>query len=143
MVCRLDDCEFTQLVFPKGTVTMGYNTRYELNWEPKEPAKRPCRHCGGTGAINIEDAIQEFADTEKSTCSGECTLAEVTEESCKWYDHEAEMKDISRRFPSVLFTLRGEGEESGDVWVKYFKNGKMQSSKAEIKLDPFDPKKLK
>lgn len=66
------------------------------------------------------------------------------EDSCKWYDHEAEMRRLSAVFKNVLFRLDGEGEEQGDVWVKYFKNGKMQECRAEVILDDtFDENKLR
>jgi hypothetical protein len=64
-------------------------------------------------------------------------------DSVKWYDHETEMKAISLTYPGVLFTMKGEGEEAGDIWTKYFIDGKMQVSRAEIKIDGFDPGKLK
>ncbi|MCY8191473.1 hypothetical protein MOC62_07625 [Bacillus spizizenii] len=61
----------------------------------------------------------------------------------KWYDHEDDMKDISKDFPEALFTLNGDGEESGDVWRKYFKNGKMQTCRARIVFDDYDEKELR
>jgi len=61
----------------------------------------------------------------------------------KWYDHETDMKEVSKEFPGVLFTLRGEGEESGDLWLKYFKDGKMQSCPAKIVFDSYDESKLR
>lgn len=64
-------------------------------------------------------------------------------ESCKWYDCEKDMKSFSKSYPNVLFKISGEGEESGDIWVKYFQNGLMQTCKAEIVIPPFDPAKLK
>lgn len=44
--------------------------------------------------------------------------------------------------PTILLTLYGEGEESEDLWVKYFLNGKMQISVAKIIYAKFDEKEL-
>lgn len=63
-------------------------------------------------------------------------------EPCKWYEHEEDMRELSRRFPDVLFKLSGHGEKKGDIWVKYFKNGKMQVCKVRIEFEPFDESKL-
>jgi hypothetical protein len=63
-------------------------------------------------------------------------------ESCKWYEHEKVMRSFSARFPDVLFILHGEGEETGDVWDKYFKGGKMQECRVVMTIPPFDERKL-
>lgn len=60
----------------------------------------------------------------------------------KWYDHEYDMRSLSERYPGVIFTLHGAGEESGDLWRKYFLNGKMQEVPARIEYDCFDTSKL-
>jgi hypothetical protein len=65
------------------------------------------------------------------------------EDETKWYEHEEHMRKISLQYPDVIFELRGEGEESGDIWVKYFVNGKMQLCAAKIVFEEFDEKKLK
>lgn len=122
---------------------MGYMTSFSLEWSSTKPGTKPCAHCSGTGKIDIEDAIQEYVNNEKILYAGTESLLDVLGDSCKWYEHEEDMRRVSKVFPSVLFTLRGEGEESGDIWVKYFKDGKMQVAKAEIKLGPFDPSQLK
>lgn len=121
---------------------MGYQTDYRLTWIGGKPSSKPCSHCGGSGQIPIEDAVQEFIDNEPFLYGGKEPIAGSLEDSCKWYEHEDDMKRLSKEFPEVVFQLNGEGEESGDVWVKYFKNGKMQVDKAEIKLAPFDATKL-
>jgi hypothetical protein len=61
---------------------------------------------------------------------------------CKWYDHESDMRAISAKHRGVVFTLHGEGEEGGDLWNKYFLNGKMQTAFARIEYDSFDSLKL-
>lgn len=53
-------------------------------------------------------------------------------QECKWYDHEQDMIRVSKDYPEVLFILRGEGEEAGDLWISYFKNGKYQRHEAII-----------
>ncbi|MGB1014983.1 MAG: hypothetical protein ACPG4T_12675, partial [Nannocystaceae bacterium] len=60
------------------------------------------------------------------------------EDSMKWYDHKEDMIAFSRRWPDTVFQLNGEGEDVGDVWVKFFKGGKVQESRAVITLDKFD-----
>lgn len=41
----------------------------------------------------------------------------------KWYTHRENMITLSKLYPSVLFILEGHGEEQGDDWRMYFKNG--------------------
>lgn len=64
-------------------------------------------------------------------------------EPCKWYEHDDEMKAFSKKYPQYLFTLKGDGEEAGDMWVKYFLDGKVQTAEAKITFDPFDINSLK
>ena len=103
---------------------MGYYTRYTLKSEP-----------------NIVKTI-EFKEKFDEICD-DYTFDYVFEEDCKWYDHEEHMREVSKNFPEVLFMLTGEGEESGDMWQKYFFNGKMQYCAAIITYEAFDPDKLK
>lgn len=62
--------------------------------------------------------------------------------SSTWYDHESYIKSLSLKYPMVVFTLSGVGEDSGDIWRKYFCAGKMQKAKTYLTYDEFDPKKL-
>jgi len=103
---------------------MGYYTRYGL-----------------TVVDGEDNLIQEFRE--------ECVMANhavdengYTNDETKWYDHEKELKAFSKKHPSALFLLHGEGEEAGDLWDLYVKNGKSQTCKAEIVYPDFDESKL-
>lgn len=60
----------------------------------------------------------------------------------KWYRHEEELLSASRAFPGVRFTLKGKGDEPGDVWEKHFVGGKLQVCRAVVAIPPFDPAEL-
>ena len=62
---------------------------------------------------------------------------------CKWYEYHEEMIELSKRFPETIFCLYGNGEETGDTWYKYYKNGKSQYCPAKITYDEYDESKLK
>lgn len=64
------------------------------------------------------------------------------EESCKWYAHEEHIKEISLKYPNVLITINGRGEEQPDTWRKYFKNGKHQLCTAILTYPDYDESKL-
>lgn len=63
-------------------------------------------------------------------------------EPARWYDYENDMRSFSIQYPKLIFKLYGEGDADGNTWLKYFKNGKMQYSKAIITYEPFDEGKL-
>ena len=102
---------------------MGYYTEYTLSAENAE-------------------GLEEKITTDLEEISG-YTIDFGWNDSCKWYDHQKHMITLSKMYPEVIFKLEGEGEESEDLWIKYFKNGKMQVCKAEITFEKFDESKLK
>lgn len=65
------------------------------------------------------------------------------DDSCKWYSWHEHMIEVSKLFPNDLLTISGDGEEQGDQWKAYFKNGKSQVCKAIITFEEFDESKLK
>lgn len=99
---------------------MGYYTRHELEIVS-----------GVDYNIDYEQEISELADY------GSCF-----EDSIKWYDCEKNMKEYSKKHPNTIFCINGEGEESGDIWKAYFKNGKMFKTKAVITFEEFTEDKL-
>jgi hypothetical protein len=105
---------------------MGYYTTFSLEVE---------------NAPNDVDIIAVLRDWEEDAMYA-LDESGNTSESLKWYDHVVDMRAFSGQWPDVLFILNGEGEESGDIWRKYFKNGKVQMAKAKITFDEFDKSKL-
>lgn len=135
---------------------MGYYTRYSLKYSGGDDVDlRRCKHlfpegarycpeCGeSTSPMSVEDAVNMWY-TQNPGGEGYDDIFNMDEwDSCKWYDHEKDMRKVSAAFPSILFQLDGEGEESGDIWREWYLGGKMQREKVEIKFNPFDPDKLK
>ena len=65
-------------------------------------------------------------DANCVACSGD--------DAVKWYEHEEDMLELSKMFPLMIFKLHGEGEESGDLWNCYYRNGESEECRAEIML---------
>jgi len=111
---------------------MGYYTRFDLDVQDsteeqdKEITKEIYKIFG------IEEDFNE-----------ESFYGEFFEEEMKWYDYQKDMKKLSKKFPELLFELSGAGEEQGDLWYAWFKNGKMQYEKAQVMFGEFDERKLK
>lgn len=123
---------------------MGYYTRYSIaiHSEPVERSRIDGIDANGNPSFVYVERKLSLEDI-KYQISNECGYNTLWEESVKWYDHEKDMRDFSRKYPEVVFELSGEGEENGDIWKAYFKNGKMQRCKAIITFDSFDEAKMK
>lgn len=108
---------------------MGYYTRYEL-----VKVSNPVAALETRNFVTDQEIKQEIIAT-----SG---YSDPFSDSVKWYDHETHMKKVSKAHPGITIEIAGEGEEAGDLWKKYFRDGKVQVAKAKITYDKFDPKKL-
>lgn len=121
---------------------MGYYTRYKLStidnkhkasdiayYMKKEAHKAekyyPLEHC--FDKYLFEEKIIDF---------------EMCSDECKWYEHHEEMIELSNHFTETIFCLYGNGEENGDTWYRYYKNGKSQYCPAKITYDEYDESKL-
>lgn len=133
---------------------MGYYTHYSLEWQADDsPDFQPCEHkkpagvkfCPECGVENVnktlDQVVGEYIRGNENMDYAMTTDGESNEQ-CKWYDHQIDMVEMSKKFHGVLFTLSGEGEESGDVWKEYYKDGLVQVARAKIVIDEFDPAKL-
>lgn len=128
---------------------MGYYTRYDLSvqsngqYNSYDVAKYISEQNEQSDKFYaFEYSLKEFL-TDLDNLAGTVYALELeSDDECKWYDHEKEIKELSRKFPEIIFKLHGEGEENGDVWDKYFRDGKMQVCNAEMSIPPFDESKL-
>ena len=105
---------------------MGYYTSYSL--EINDESERE--------AIVCELRAKEVIDYALTSSLG-------TNDDVKWYSCSEDMKDVSEKFPDVLFTLSGEGEEHGDLWKEYFLAGQSHCVKVTLSFPEFDHSKLK
>ncbi len=107
---------------------MGYYTNFNLTT------------IGNSDIAEILAQIPEEEFEDKFYAIDECGDCNC---EAKWYEHETDIRELSLKFPEVVFVLSGEGEEKDDIWKKYFQNGKMQVCRAEILFPVYDEKLLK
>jgi hypothetical protein len=108
---------------------MGYYTTYKLSiYRGDTVGEFTCQHCNSKVNMSIIDILKN-----------DLPNIPFDENQTKWYDHEDDMKHISKRYPNTVFRLDGRGEEQGDVWIKFFSKGKMVVRKAIVQLDESAP----
>lgn len=100
---------------------MGYYTQYDVSENSPE----------------IIEALEEVSQYDLN-----CMDVGVSD-TIKWYSCISDCITVSKAFPDTLIKVRGEGEESGDIWKAYFLNGKYQMCKAILTFEDFDENKLK
>lgn len=107
---------------------MGYDTYFELSIDKDDPS------------------LGEAAKALEEITGDEAVMWEEVIESgmmFRWYEHTEDMRKLSLRYPETVFTLKGDGDFSGDIWVEYHQNGKLQAEhQPEWTPPPFDPEKL-
>jgi hypothetical protein len=109
---------------------MGYSTYFQLETSD-EGEYTECPTCGNKVVIDHRYGIRKYLDDY-----------DPFEEQTRWYEWREDMTKYSKLHPDVLFTVSGEGEESGDIWKAYIKNGQIQEETAKIQIAAFDPDKL-
>lgn len=92
------------------------------------------------------DEINEIIERQKETndaCANfayldYCRGGESWYGNLKWYSCEENMQEISKMFPDAIFIVEVSGEEHGDFWKLYAKNGRTQVCRGEIIYDECD-----
>ncbi len=100
---------------------MGYYTRHELSIV--------------SGNDFVTDYEQEITETTK--------YSSLFDDEIKWYDCEEDMKEYSKKHPNTTFLIEGVGEENGDIWKSYFKDGRVFTTKAVFTFEEYLESKLK
>lgn len=90
---------------------MGYNTKFSLEISGVE----------GLTDRQKESLYKERVDKDY-TDIGAIYTEQV--EEVRWYDYLQDLDRISAKYPNVLFQLTGWGEETGDYWRTWFRNGR-------------------
>lgn len=101
---------------------MGYYTSFAINISKDEPSFR--------------DRLELISD-EQFEQDGTYYYTYA-----KWYDYAKNMCELSKEFPNLVITVNGSGEEPGDLWQDYWKEGKWHHQVINITFDSFDPYKL-
>lgn len=115
---------------------MAPNTDYQLHLSTPEGERLPSRKieevCEFILASLGFEGLREAADLREGGLSG----------WDKRWEPDDDLLPLSRRFPDVLFTLRGQNEEDEAPFKTYYLDGGLQHTLAELRFEPFDPTKL-
>lgn len=121
---------------------MGYHTYYTLEHDATDEERK-----GHVHEAILGGALSEAFDYTGLVTAPPRNLYKGNVDEARWYEHEKDMRAFSVRFPEILFTLRGIGEdhthERPDIWIKYFKAGKMQEARIQPVFDAFSEAKLR
>ena len=110
---------------------MGYYTSREIRVETK--SKKKDREKEIIKHLREEYEEARYAIDEDGQSIG----------NTKWYTDIEDLVEFSKKYPTELFIMWGEGEESYDLWKSYIKNGKFHTVSAKITYPDYDERKLK
>lgn len=112
---------------------MGYETSYEL------------RMYDSASMAPVDDVLAESIRDALAWATSDTTAdyAITYFHEMKWYDHHQAMLWLSSRYPAVLFELTGYGEDTDDIWRKYYHRNMWCGGKATIVFPKYDADGLK
>ena len=96
---------------------MGYYTKFKITVYRVDTISEE------EGPLYIKNDIHAFPELLESLKKISGFELPIFKYEHKWYDYKNHMSILSKEFPSSLFIVEGEGEASGDVWIKIFQNG--------------------
>ena len=101
---------------------MGYYTDYDITI---------------TGIDNANQALKiakEYIDYFDISADGTAIYARFNE---KWYSWKEDSVRLSLNYPRILIEIKGQGEESGDIWKARIRSGNFEIVQAKIVFDDF------
>lgn len=124
---------------------MGYYTNFELNTKDgvnKQTAGRLGKELKRMNVFDDIGSVSEVRINENGHVEETDRFYVGASTYTTWYDADEDMLLLSTRFPGVVFSLRGYGEESQDIWEHYYMDGCMQDANVRLVQDDFDPAAL-
>jgi hypothetical protein len=118
---------------------MGYSTNYSLKVELLIGSK-VAELVDKTPLLSLVSQLMDESEDARGSLQPN---GKPSGNGFSWREHESDLRVFSLKHPNILFTLHGEGEEAGDIWNKYFLNGKCQEARAILTIAGFDPGNLK
>lgn len=114
---------------------MGYYTKYNLQIKPVMNKTTP----EIVDAMQKKDLFHYVFDRNYMYDDHTKTVYFDSWEEQKWYDHDEDIEEISKQFPSCVFKLDCYGED-GETWVVYFQNGEHELCEGRIIYE--EPKEI-
>ncbi len=116
---------------PVTKINMGYYTKFDLTIHE--------------GVVNLQEVKTALDGIMGNSASNFILDADLIfgDDTMTWYKHDEDCATLSLKFPGVVFKLHGDGEESGDQWNSYYKDGLCQICRIVPAYPDYDPKKLK
>ena len=102
---------------------MGYYTHFRIETEGEQPDTE-----------KLESDFNRITDGY--------SFMNISDDTRKWYDYDSNMTELSRLYPSTIFHVWGEGEDSGDIWHHVFCNGESKQVYAKTIYPDIDIKSI-
>ena len=110
---------------------MGYYTAYDLSAYNKndEMTTNTWVNCLHAIEADVLKVLVEIAPGYFEGCS---RIDDAFYDTIKWYDHNEDMIELSKRFPNYVFILEGQGEDPDDRWRAFYCNGESERIEARF-----------
>lgn len=116
---------------------MGYYTDFNLTIMDRQSGEYVTKYSDKYAAV-----YNRLADRFEEAIGISDALDRLTTEqypNWKWYNYVEDMRSIAKDYPDFIFTLEGDGEETGDLWVEQYYGDEWARSVARLILPDSNP----